>query len=381
MTIRRNIRCMVAVSFVAVASYSFYWLPLLQSELPISSTRREQQIVKSLMTGRPLCSVDVIRNYCLEHNYFPTGGRWINSSYFPDLCRFRSNDITKERLRECLTRRHVTKIVVLGDSNGLRYFLAAKKLLEKFLKCRKVKIETGFSKPDVTYFTKGTKLNISDIVVHHRDCGGCRSVAGVCRDDTTEINIEYIVMEFFVDTEITTVRNMWKKNCHPSKEAPLCRQSNTNQEFILKEYLEGSYPDVILLFSGNHDKARSGLSKIRGDMEYLKMLIKTYVPKQTKLFWFTKISENLRQKGNYWRDVRFDGESKTKAFIKRINVELFDVLRTEFMETGGRILPFFDIYDMSLGVIDWTIARSGIHRKPKWYDVVLSNWVQTFCEQ
>ncbi|KAK2190248.1 hypothetical protein NP493_85g04010 [Ridgeia piscesae] len=205
-------------------------------------------------------------------------------------------------------------------------------------------------------------------------------MAEVCRDDTIEINLEYIVMEFFVDTEVSTVRNMWKKNCHRSTEAPLCRQSNTNQEFILSEYLESSYPDVILLFSGNHDKARSGLSKIRGDMEYLKMLIKTYVPKQTKLFWFSKISENLRQKRKYWRDVKFDGESKTKAFIKRINVELFDVLRTEFVETGGRILPFLDIYDMSLGVLDWTMAESGIHRRPEWYDVVLSNWVQTFCE-
>ena len=334
--------------------------------------------VEYLMKSKPVCSVDVIRKYCLEHNYFPTGGRWLNSSYFPDLCRFQSNGTDKERVRECLTRRNVKKIVVLGDSNGLRYFRATKKLLATFLKCRTVKEERAMTKPDVSYFTKGTKLKASDIVVHHRDCSGCKSVAASCSDNSKKIDIEYISMEFYLDTEVTTVRNAWIKNCHPSKEASYCRQSNTNQEFILGEYLEGNYPDVLLLFSGNHDKARAGLTKIRGDMEYLKMLVKRYVPKQTKVFWFSKIPENRKQKSKHWRDMTFDGKWKTNPFLERLNYELFDVLRAEFEEPGGNILPFFDMYNMSFDVLHWTY--DGIHRKAEWYDAVLSNWMQTFCE-
>ena len=286
--------------------------------------------------------------------------------------------MNKERLRECLVQRNVTTIIVLGDSNGLRYFRATKKLLEQFLICRTLKQEIKYSIPDVSYFTKGTKLKASDIVVNHRDCGGCRSITESCSDNSTKINVEYISMEFYLDTEVTTVRNKWQKNCHASSEASYCRQSNTNQEFILGEYLEDNYPDVLLLFSGNHDKARAGLTKIRGDMEYLKMLVKKYVPQQTKVFWFSKITENQQQKQQYWRDLIFDGKWKTNPFLERLNYELFDVLRTEFMETDWHILPFFDIYDMSLGVLDWTL--DGIHRKAEWYDAVISNWLQTFCD-
>ena len=313
--------------------------------------------VEFLVKRKPVCSVDVIRKYCLEHNYFPTGGTRLNSSYFPDRCRFPSNGMNKERIRECLTRRNVTKIVVLGDSNGLRYFRATKKLLEKFLKCRTVKKGRGMTMPDVSYFTKGTKLKASDIVVHHRDCGGCRSNAKSCSDNSTKINVEYISMEFYLDTEVTTVRNKWQKNCHPSKEASYCRQSNTNQEFILGENLEGNYPDVLLLFSGNHDKARAGLTKIRGDMEYLKMLFKKYVPKQTKVFWFSKITENPKRKSKRWRDPTFDGKLKTNPFLERLNYELFDVLRTEFKETGGKILPFFDM--TTCHSMSWTGRLTG----------------------
>jgi len=288
---------------------------LRKSVLPLSHKESEQPMI-FFMKRNPYCSTEVIRKYCLEHSYFPTGGRWVKSSYIPDICRFPSKDITKKRLRECLVRRNVTKLIVLGDSNGLRYFRATMKLLARFMKCRTVKVESGNTKPDVNYFTKGTTLKGSDIVVHHRDCSGCRSTAVKCRDNTMEIHLEYISMEFYLDTEVVTVRNYWQKNWNPSKEAPLCRQSNTYQEFILGEYLEGNYPEVILLFSGNHDKARSGLSKIRADMEYLKMLVKKYVPKLTKVFWFTKIAENQQQKQKKWRDSTFDGKS-TKKRIHR----------------------------------------------------------------
>ena len=118
--------------FFALSVGSLVLVVFRQSLLPT------QRPVKFILKRKPVCSVDVIRKYCLEHNYFPTGGKWLNSSYFPDLCRFPSNGMNKERMCECLTRRNVTKIIVLGDSNGLRYFRATKKVLGKFLKCHSV---------------------------------------------------------------------------------------------------------------------------------------------------------------------------------------------------------------------------------------------------
>ena len=324
----------------------------------------------------PLCSVDVIRKYCIEHNYFPTGGRWFNSTFLPNACRLPFKDFTKEHLRKCLTRRNITKLVVLGDSNGLRYFNAMKRLLEKSMKCRTVKVERGATMPDVNYFTIGTNLKASDIVVHHRDCSGCKSKAVLCADESLKVDIEYITMEFFQDTEVTTIRNQWQKNC-PRQTVQGCHQSNTNQEFILSEYFEGNYPDVILLFSSSHDKVRYGLNKVRAYIDYLKLLINMYVPKKTQVFWFSKISEDLQKKPKIWRNVTFDGKSKTNEQIERLNRELFDVLRPELMKKDGKISTFFDIYDMSLGVPQWSL--DGVHRKSEWYNVVMSNWFQTLC--
>ena len=75
--------------------------------------------------------------------------------------------------------------------------------------------------------------------------------------------------------------------------------------------------------------------------------------------------------------MTFDGKSKTNEQIERLNRELFDVLRPELIRKDGKISTFFDLYDMSLGVSHWSL--DGVHRRSQWYDVVLSNWFQTFC--
>ena len=366
----------IAVSAICLWLVIFYRSPSATSSIWGEKIQQKMQKPAALFKHVPLCSADVIRKYCIEHNYFPTGGRWVNSTFLPDACRLPFKTIPKEHLRKCLTRRNITKLVVLGDSNGLRYFNATKRLLEQYMKCRTVKAERGSTMPDVTYFTNGTNLTASDIVVHHRDCSGCRSKAASCTDGSVKIYLEYITMEFFQDTEVTTVRNRWQKNC-PRRTPHGCHQSNTNQEFILSEYLMGNYPDVILLFSSSHDKARYEQNKIRAYIDYLKMLIDMYVPKRTKVVWFSKISENLMKKPKIWRNVTFDGKSKTNEQVERLNRELFDILRPELIRKDGKISTFFDIYDMSLGVPQWSL--DGVHRKSDWYDVVLSNWLQTFC--
>ncbi|KAI0240280.1 hypothetical protein LSAT2_009042, partial [Lamellibrachia satsuma] len=208
------------------------------------------------------------------------------------------------------------------------------------------------------YFTKGTNLKASDIIVHHRDCTGCKSSAVSCTDGSLKVYLEYIAMDFFQDTEVTTVRNRWQKNC---LQRTGCHQSNTNQEFILGEYLVGNYPDVILLFSSNHDKGRYRLQTVRAYIDYLKMIINMYVPKRTQVFWFSKISETLMKKPKIWRNVTFDGKSTTNEQIERLNRELFDVLRPELIRKDGKISTFFDMYDMSLGVPQWSV--DGVHRK------------------
>ena len=331
-----------------------------------------------LVEPKPMCSEGFIRKYSAEHKYFPTGGTWFKSAFQPDTCRFQFKTFPANNLRACLGRRNVTKLTILGDSNGWRYFLGAQRLLENIMKCHVIKQAHLSTLPDAVYFTKGTRLNAADIVVHHRDCNGCFCRLISCTDGTMTVQVEYIVMEFFLDTEVTTVRNRWQKNCRTNKVTKMCGQSNTNQEFIFGEYLKGNYPDVILLFSPSHDKARGGLIKVRSDIEYLKMIINMYVPARTKLVWFSKISECQRMKPNIWKNVTYGEKIKTNEQLVRLNRALFDVIQPEFTTADSKIVPFFDIHDMSLGVPHW--STDGMHRKPEWYDVVLSNWFQTFCQ-
>ena len=326
---------------------------------------------------KPMCSEAFVRKYSAEHDYFPTGGTWFKAAFQPDTCRFPSKTFPVKNLRPCLARRNVTKLTVLGDSNGRRYFLATQRILEKIMKCHVIKQANKSTLPDAVYYTKGTRLNAKDIVVHHRDCKGCYGMLISCTDGKMTVQVEYVAMEFFLDTEVTTVRNRWLNNCRTNKVTKMCSHSNTNQEFIFGEYLKGNYPDVILLFSPNHDKARGGLTKVRADIEYLKMVIDMYVPARTKLVWFSKISECQRMKPDIWKNVTYGAHFKTNEQLVRLNKALFEVLQPAFVKTDSKIVPFFDIHDMSLGVPHW--SEDGMHRKPVWYDVVLSNWFQTFC--
>ena len=358
----------IALVVCTVVAYSLYELQLGAYN---SST--------APVIDRPLCSVDFIRKYSVEHDYFPTGGKWSKSQFQPDACRIPYEKVPPEKLLDCLKRRNIRKLAILGDSNGDKYFGVTLKLLQKFMECRTLKAERHRTLPDVEYFTNGTRLHAADIVVHNRDCSRCKSRTEVCTKGTVTVAIEYVAMEFFLDTEVTTVRNNWQKNCPAGTRTPACHQSTTSQEFIFREYFEDNYPDVVLLFSSSHDKARHEFNVVRAHMEYMKTVINTYTPKQTRVFWFSKMGENEDKKPEEWQNVKFDGgKFSTNEQIQRMNRELFDVLRSEFTRKDAIIYPFFDMYDMWTAVSDW--SSDGVHMGGPWYSSAVSIWFQMFCE-
>ena len=288
----------------------------------------------------------------------------------------------------CLVGHDIKKLLVLGDSNGKRYFSALQRLFGKSATCKVVKSERRDANrsalPDIDYFTRGTNLNPYDIVFHNRDCGGCRSSLLSCEANKVtgsrhnfRLQLEYVAMEFFMDTEVTTVRNQWRNNCRRINGGSFCRQSNTYQEFILREYLHDNYPDILLLFSSSHDKARHDLAMIEQNIYNLKSLIKQFVPTTTKVFWFSVIGENIDKKPTFWRHARFDGNFTTDEQNQRINKALFKALLPELSREDSIISTFFDMYAMSKGVRRW--SKDGVHLKNNWYDIVISNWLQMLC--
>ena len=322
----------------------------------------------------------------MKRNYFPTGGQWVNNGkqgdevFVPDICRFTEPAIKVDKVQDCLKRREVKRMLFLGDSNGIRYFAEMVRLLNQTFSCKLEKEHRSPNfLPDVTYFTRGTGLNASDIVVHYRDCRQCYETLVACTAPQEQgvsftVKVEFLAMEYFLDTEVTTVRTKKQNNIGRGG----WHHSTTTQEFIFSEYLKKQpYPDLILLFSSNHDKARNGLVKMRADMEYLKSLINMYVPSTTELFWFSVLSEYNERKPESYRKRKYESKYAANEYIQLENRHLFEVQLPELSKRESVIKPFFDIYSMSYGVLHW--STDGIHREKQWYRAVMSRWLQMFC--
>lgn len=346
----------------------------------------KKHLTTEIAVNKPLCSFDLIREHCVKEKYFPTGGHWINTkgnhmmgSYVPDICRFSEPVFEINTIQHCLQRRKVTRMLFLGDSNGMKYFEETIKLFNQTFSCKlKKEHRSPDFLPDVSYFTRGTGLNASDIVVHYRDCRQCYETLVVCTNeshgDNFIVELEFLAMEYFIDTEVTTVRTKKQNNIGRAG----WHHSTSTQEFIFSEYLKRKrYPDVIFVFSSNHDKARNELKKMRADMEYLKAVINMYVPLSTKLFWFSILSEDNNKKPNTYRYRKYEKQYDANSYIQLTNKHLFDVLMPEFTKSDSVINPFFDIYSMSIGILDW--STDGIHRQRRWYRAVMSRWLQMFC--
>ncbi|KAK2138099.1 hypothetical protein NP493_3783g00000 [Ridgeia piscesae] len=369
---QRKWRCVAAVCAVVF----LYGITLL---------RTRTILTKQTRMHRPICSFDIIKEHCVKHNYFPTGGHWVKDKngqevFMPDICGFTESAINPKEAQNCLKRREVKRMLFLGDSNGIKYFETVVDLLNQTLSCKLEKEHHSPNfMPDVTYFTNGTRLNATDIVVHYRDCRQCYETLVVCstprgHGDRFTVKLEFLAMEYFLDTEVTTVRTKKQNNIGRAG----WHHSTSTQEFIFSEYLKmQAYPDVILLFSSNHDKARNVLEKMRADMEYLKSIINLYVPSTTELIWFSILSEHNDKKPKAYRNRKYERKYAANEYIQLTNRHLFEVLLPEWSKRDSVIKPFFDIYSMSYGVLHW--STDGIHRERHWYRAVISRWLQTFC--
>lgn len=79
-------------------------------------------------------------------------------------------------------------------------------------------------------------------------------------DFNDTVYIEYLAVEFLLDTEVTSWYPM--SVCQLGQ---ICTASHTSQEFLFREYLQSgaveglSAPDLILFFGNSHDKIRMTL--------------------------------------------------------------------------------------------------------------------------
>ena len=324
-------------------------------------------------SDRKPCTMTDIQTYISQNNFFPHKGRWIMENkkplrWSPDLCTFQNTTQTID-VDQCLRNKSIEHVLVLGDSNGLRFFYA----LNRFFKdCKMLKQEGGPPRqPDVTYFSTNNNVSKSDLRFQEMDCSGCKSQQKkCCLSHNRSVIIEYVVMEFTLDTQVTTYRNPCLGQCF---------HSNTRQQFIFGEYLAGSYPDLILLFSNAHDRIRKHKAVIKAELTYLIQLIRASVPEKSKVVWFSHQAEDESKKPERWQNITYDGIYKSTEHIELLNRELFISLKPEFLNPNSRIDGFFDLLSIA-NKIERLWSEDGFHFRPPWYNMVMHYFLQAYCE-
>ena len=335
-----------------------------------------QQI--NVSTVRPRCSLSVLKQYIVKREFFPSGGSWVKDGedifYSPTMCQFK-HDISLEDINKCFLSRNLKKILILGDSNGRHYFEAFVKLLSSrgsknfMYSCKKKKEETaGTWMPDVTYFLKDRDIKTTDVRYHRRDCRSCKSVLSKCvsQDGLSEVVVEYIVMEYLIDTEVSTLRSHEPCTFHLTN----CSQSNTYQEFIFGEYLKGNYPDFTFVFGNSHDIRRKQHHQLKADMQYLLSIIQHSMPISSKILW-------LPVHGHYSRTANYTHWD----VLHRANQAWFDALKPFIAKNDTNMYGFLDLQSMSREVLPLWKDGSDLpaHLVKKWYSIIVLYIVQTLC--
>ena len=321
------------------------------------------------------CTIQLLRELAEEYQEFPYKGEWdirqkgVIKHWISDMCNLNIRDDISQQSRELLhfiTHNHVSRITLLGDSNGAKYNTAMIKYLKGILNatCTTEKKEkTKNMNPDIRYFLQNSNLSDKHVIIHERDCFSCKSALTECQvnDLAGNLTVEYIAMEYVLDNEVTTFRS--RTFCKNNNLKP-CDYSITYQEFIFREYLSGNYPDILLIFMNNHDRSRKSIQKISSDTAYFSDILGTYLPARTMTIWFSAMSEYKAKK-----PLEYQNESE--EIIMEVNKAVFQGLQPRLGDGASNQFCFFDLGKMSHPVRQWW-NYDGIHMKPDWYKKIIS---------
>ena len=157
-----------------------------------------------------------------------------------------------------------------------------------------------------------------------------------------------------------------------------CRVTTTTQQFILKEYLASSPPDLFVLFGNAHDSFRYTLQEHAMNVRTLAEMTDIYLSPKTKFIWTSKPAEYILKKPNFFkRRIYENGTMDIMQWLTAANHIHFRELRRRFVD-NGRPLMFLDLYGISEPVLgDWN--KDGVHMQPVWYKHIISHLTQTLC--
>ena len=146
------------------------------------------------------CTPALFQEYFKERRHFFIEGVWYvpndetseNVTFFPKFCNFDQTSI--EHFTNCLQKKNFGKIVIHGDSNGLRYYRGIMNLVGNEFSCKPMREkENGQKRKDRDpYF----QIPGGPIVQRFKGCSNCDSVTNVCQLKNSSSSF-HLIIEYF----------------------------------------------------------------------------------------------------------------------------------------------------------------------------------------
>ncbi|KAK2166061.1 hypothetical protein LSH36_43g08035 [Paralvinella palmiformis] len=356
-----------------------------------------------------LCTHGVFRKYYEEVGYLPSDGQWLGRNdgsvewkYQSNVCCFQYDQPESAFMRQCFTRAEIGSIVTIGDSNAQRYWLALWRSVRAFSKdCRILgseRIINNGTQPDLAYYTKGSHEYLYEkiLTTHHRYCRGCGASNGKCLWQTStgldnasisgdsghhsksaHIKLEHLPMTMILSTSLRFL--ILPETFRDKKTSSWIYNyfAQSSAEFYFKYYLDGRYPDVLLVFLPlNHVKFLDA-RRVQLDIKTFHALLKMYIPRSTKVFYMPSFMEFERtRKNTFWNNKLVDGLLAWQR-IDRLNRILYDVIEEDLLNVSSGIYSFFDLIDMSKDRQRW--STDGVHMERVWYSSVIRSFWHVYC--
>ena len=215
--LRNRTSCKLLCMFTTILAVCFTYVYTDKWRMPLNHPNDAIRMVQTLNTSRafkgrqdknmPPCTLGLLRDKFLQEGLFSADISWhttkkgksVSYDLVPHWCTFTH---IRPRMATCLKKKNVSKIAVLGDSNGFRYTTA---LLEQLKPCKRVKTETALTQdkrriPDKNYFVPNPRL----LRTNGGACRKCLSTVHQCEGGGHKMAVEYITMEYTIDTQITS---------------------------------------------------------------------------------------------------------------------------------------------------------------------------------
>ena len=327
--------------------------------------------------NRPFCSYEVYQSYFSKCNKFPEMGYWtnINITYIDQAQRnrnLRAGDmdpgaifksplcimppVDGKRVHDEINKRNIRHIFMAGDSHGVRYFYALRRILQTVYHCDVIfeePLHTSMLCPK-EYLVRQLGLGSEAIAHTRRGCSTCRTTLLSCTDSSNNtLRVEFIGMAFKTDPWLPSPQFCMNHSSDP-KYSSFC-SINSTLDLIYDYHLAARKPQVVITASTLcHDVGKfKSTGEFLDRYEHLNSLIKKLKP-QTNM-WLTS---------PYFKAKRDQDNEKNAVFNRR----LFELIQKDLTQKKPVMIAGTNIFNMTKPIHHIKIKEDINHYSPVFYD-------------